>query len=101
MSNLHVLTNMNLVASPKEGPSVKPAVRAAKIASDFTVRNSSRSTLTIVAAGASAKTYAIMDLQGRIVRQGAITGTETVVQNMRSGSYIVRVGATVHRVNVR
>ena len=101
MSNLHVLTNMNLVASPKAGPSVKPAARAAKIASDFTVRNSSRSTLTIVAAGASAKTYTVMDLQGRIVRQGAIAGTETVVQNMRSGSYVVRVGATVHRVNVR
>ncbi|WP_290743765.1 fibro-slime domain-containing protein [Fibrobacter sp. UBA4309] len=104
MSNLHILTNLNLVGSrqPDSLDAIrKPAARVAEIAPGFTVRNSSRSTLTIVAAGASAKKYAVMDLQGRIVRQGVVAGTETLVPNLRSGSYVVRVGADARRVNVR
>jgi fibro-slime domain-containing protein len=103
MSNLHILTNMNLTGWPKqEGTdAVKPAVRVAGKASGFTVRNSSRSTLSIVTSDAPAKTYAVMDLQGRIVRQGVVAGTETLVPNLRSGSYVVRVGADARRVNVR
>lgn len=104
MSNLHILTNLNLAGSPNpEGTdAVKElAVRVAGKAPGYTVRNSSRSTLTIVATGASAEKYAVMDLQGRIVRQGVVAGTETLVPNLRSGSYVVRVGADARRVNVR
>ena len=104
MSNLHILTNLNLAGSPNpEGTdAVKElAVRVVGKAPGYTVRNSSRSTLTIVATGASAEKYAVMDLQGRIVRQGVVAGTETLVPNLRSGSYVVRVGADARRVNVR
>lgn len=104
MSNLHILTNLNLAGSPNpEGTDAvkEPAVRVAGKAPGYTVRNSSRSTLTIVATGASAEKYAVMDLQGRIVRQGVVAGTETLVPNLRSGSYVVRVGADARRVNVR
>lgn len=103
MSNLHILTNLNLAGSPNpEGTdAVKPAVRVAGKVPGFTVRNSSRSTLSIVTPDASAKTYAVMDMQGRIVRQGVVAGTETLVQNLRAGSYIVKVGLGHRRVNIR
>ena len=104
MSNLHILTNLNLAGSPNpEGTDAvkEPAVRVAGKAPGYTVRNSSRSTLTIVATGASAEKYAVMDMQGRIVRQGVVAGTETLVPNLRSGSYVVRVGADARWVNVR
>jgi fibro-slime domain-containing protein len=104
MSNLHILTNLNLAGSPNpEGTDAvkEPAVRVAGTVPGFTVRNSSRSTLSIVTSDASAKTYAVMDLQGRIVRQGVVAGTETLVQNLRAGSYIVKVGLGHRRVNIR
>lgn len=104
MSNLHILTNLNLAGSPNpEGTDAvkEPAVRVAGKVPGFTVRNSSRSTLSIVTSGTSAKTYAVMDLQGRIVRRGAVAGTETLVPSLNPGSYIVKVGAETRRVNVR
>ena len=104
MSNLHILTNLNLAGSPNsEGTDAvkEPAVRVAGNVSGFTVRNSSRSTLSIVTSDASAKTYAVMDLQGRIVRQGIIAGAETLVPSLNPGSYVVRVGAETRCVNIR
>ena len=104
MSNLHILTNLNLAGSPNpEGTDAvkEPAVRVAGKAPGFTARNSSRSTLSIIASGTSAKKYAVMDLQGRIVRQGIIAGAETLVPSLNPGSYVVRVGAETRRVNIR
>lgn len=56
-----------------------------------------------IATGSSnlAKTYAVMDLQGRIVRQGVITSTETLVPALVPGSYVVKIGVDYRRVNVR
>ena len=48
-----------------------------------------------------ARNFEVMDLQGRVVRQGFTTEAEPVVQNVAPGSYIVKVGNTVHRVNIR
>ena len=47
------------------------------------------------------KSYAVMDLQGRVVQQGNISSTETVVPALSSGSYVVRVGLASRRVNVK
>ena len=69
--------------------------------SRFSVRKMGSRQFSIVTSDASAKTYAVMDLQGRIVRRGAIAGTETLVQNLRAGSYIVKVGLGHRRVNIR
>jgi hypothetical protein len=52
-------------------------------------------------ASALQKTYAVMDLQGRIVQQGKITSAETVVPALGSGSYVVRIGIAMRRVNVK
>jgi hypothetical protein len=45
--------------------------------------------------------YSVMDLQGRVVRQGLTTEAEPVIKNLATGTYVVRIGAKVHRVNVR
>ena len=47
------------------------------------------------------RNYAVMDLQGRVVRQGEITSVETAVPVLTSGSYVVKVGIGMRRVNVR
>ena len=48
-----------------------------------------------------ARKYVVMDLQGRVVQQGFTTEAEPVVKNLATGTYVVRVGAKVHRVNVK
>ena len=50
---------------------------------------------------AKARAYAVMDLQGRILRQGEIVSSETVVSGLNCGSYIVKVGLGSRRVNIR
>ena len=52
-------------------------------------------------APATLKSYAVMDLQGRVVNRGKITSSETLVPALNSGSYVVRVGLGMRRVNVR
>ena len=44
--------------------------------------------------------FAVMDLQGRVIRKGRISTAETVVPRLRKGSYIVRVGLRTRRVNL-
>ena len=45
--------------------------------------------------------YAVMDLQGRVLRKGDIRTAETNVPVLSSGTYIVKVGLGTRRVNVR
>ena len=47
-----------------------------------------------------ANKYAVMDLQGRVLRQGDIRA-ETNVPVLSSGTYIVKVGLGTRRVNIR
>ena len=46
------------------------------------------------------KTYAVMDLQGRVLHQGKVRSVETVLPVLSSGSYIVKVGLGTRRVNI-
>ena len=50
---------------------------------------------------AAKKAYAVLDLQGRIVAKGYITSAETVVPALSKGSYVVKVGLGMRRVNLR
>ena len=50
---------------------------------------------------AKSRSYAIMDLQGRVLRRGVIASGETLVPNLRAGSYVVKVGFGMRRVNIR
>ena len=48
-----------------------------------------------------ASKFTVMDLQGRVVRQGVIAAKETLVPLLSKGSYVVKVGLGYRRVNVR
>ncbi|MBR4916814.1 MAG: fibro-slime domain-containing protein [Fibrobacter sp.] len=50
---------------------------------------------------AKARAYAVMDMQGNVLRQGEIASVETPVEGLKSGSYIVKVGLGHRRVNIR
>ena len=47
------------------------------------------------------RNFAVMDLQGRVLRQGTVYSTETIVQGLGKGSYVVKVGLGVRRVNIQ
>ena len=47
------------------------------------------------------RNFAVMDLQGRVLRQGAVNTTETIIQGLGKGSYVVKVGLGVRRVNIQ
>ena len=72
-----------------------------KVRPSFMTMSNTPSTITIsVSSSANAK-FAVMDLQGRVVRQGMLAGAETVVPNLKPGSYIVKVARETRRVTVR
>ena len=83
----------------EDDSAIKPVASAVK--SLFAVRNDMRSALTISVTNAASAKFAVMDLQGRVVRQGVTAGAETIVPNLKSGSYIVKVARETRRVNVR
>lgn len=89
---------MTFRVGTEDDSSIKPVARIA--GASFIVKNSLPQALTITVTNSAAK-YAVMDLQGRVVRQGAIAGAETVVPNLKPGSYIVKVARETRRVNVR
>lgn len=82
----------------EDDSAIKPVARIA--GASFTVKNNLPQTLMISSTNSAAK-FAVMDLQGRVVRQGALAGAETVVPNLKPGSYIVKVARETRRVNVR
>jgi hypothetical protein len=45
--------------------------------------------------------YAVMDLQGRVMRHGDIRTTETKISELSAGSYIVKVGLGSRLVKLR
>lgn len=55
----------------------------------------------VVDAVSVGKSYAVMDLQGRVLCQGTVTSEETIVPVLASGSYVVKVGYETRRMNVR
>ena len=89
---------MSFRSGADDGSAIKPVARA--VNSSFTVRNDMHSALTISVTSAPAK-FAVVDLQGRVVRQGITSGTETIVPNLQPGSYIVKVARETRRVTVR
>ena len=82
----------------EDDSAIKPVAHIAGVS--FTVKNNLPQALTITATKSAAK-FAVMDLQGRVVRQGVTAGAETVVPNLKPGSYIVKVARETRRVNIR
>ena len=66
-----------------------------------TIKIGSSQFAIVVGAAAVGKTYAVMDLQGGVLCQGSVASTETVVPVLAAGSYVVKVGNEIRRVNLR
>ncbi len=66
-----------------------------------TIKIGSSQFAIVVGAAAVGKTYAVMDLQGGVLCQGTVASTETVVPVLAAGSYVVKVGNEIWRVNLR
>ena len=90
---------MTFRVGTEDDSAIKPVTRIA--GASFTVKNSLPQALTITVIQSAPAKFAVMDLQGRVVRQGALAGAETVVPNLKPGSYIVKVARETRRVNVR
>jgi len=90
---------MSFRVGPDDYSGIKPVARAVK--SSFTVKNDMRSALTITVTQSAPAKFAVMDMQGRVVRQGITAGAETVVPNLQPGSYIVKVARESRRATVR
>ena len=90
---------MTFRVGTEDDSAIKPVARIA--GASFTVKNSLPQALTITVTQSAPAKFAVMDLQGRVVRQGALAGAETVVPNLKPGSYIVKVARETRRVNVR
>ena len=56
---------------------------------------------TIQVAGAQGSQYALLDMQGRVIRRGAVYGANFSIPVSRGGNYLVRVGDRVRRVSVK
>ena len=83
-----------------EGEAIPTTAKLAQ--SSFSIMMAGQHQFAIVTGSSNlAKTYAVMDLQGRIVRQGVISSTETLVPALVPGSYVVKIGVDYRRVNVR
>ena len=56
----------------------------------------------IQVSGVSAgRSYALIDMQGRVFRKGILADANVVIPVDRAGSYLVRVGSQVRRVSVK
>ena len=50
---------------------------------------------------ARAKQYAVMDMNGQVVSTGTLDNKDTRVKVTATGSYVVKVGLSYRRVNVK
>ena len=56
----------------------------------------------IQVAGVSAgRSYALIDMQGRVLRKGILADANVVIPVDRAGSYLLSVGSQVRRVSVK
>ena len=65
------------------------------------IKRTAPSTLPIAMNSAQPIEFSIMDLQGGIVRSGYTTNAESVVKNLTAGTYVVKIGSNMRRVNIR
>ena len=56
---------------------------------------------TIQVAGAQGAQYALLDMQGRVIRRGVLESANVSIPVNRSGNYLVRIGDRVKRVSVK
>ena len=69
----------------------------------FSKLDSAHNKTNIVAVKEFAKNskFVIMDVQGRVVRQGFAVDSESMLKNLVSGTYVVKNGSMIQLINVR
>jgi hypothetical protein len=55
----------------------------------------------ILVAGAQGAQYALLDMQGRVIRRGVLESANAAIPVNRGGNYLVRIGDRVKRVSVK
>ena len=56
---------------------------------------------TIQVAGAQGAQYALLDMQGRVIRRGVLESANAAIPVSRGGNYLIRIGNQVRRVSVK
>ncbi len=83
-------------SSSKKGKSALPTVA---VVPQFSVEVVGRD---IRVSGAfDARSYALLDMQGRVLRRGPVTGVSFAIPVDRAGTYFVRIGNGMQRVSVK
>lgn len=85
-------------SSSESASDEKEAIFATTKANTFNVSTSNRA-LSIT--GAAGNSLHVMDLHGKLIVAGEIYSSEFFVSLPHSGSYIVRIGKTLQRINVK
>ena len=111
-SSSSVLRSSSSSVSPKSsssGKSPKSSSSSKKVRKDglITVAQALRFSVEVVGrdirvSGAfDARSYALLDMQGRVLRRGPVTGVSFAIPVDRAGTYFVRIGNGMQRVSVK
>ena len=72
------------------------------VAPQFSVEVVGRNIQVFGAADAAlGDTYALLDMQGRVLRRGPVTGANFAIPVGQAGTYFVRIGNGMQRVSVK
>lgn len=82
----------------KEKPAYKPDY---SLRQGLNIYQVGKSTLAISTENLHGVSYAVMDLQGRLIGKGLIRSNETLVSGIPSGPCVIKVGSEIRKVNVR
>lgn len=86
-------------SSSKKGKDALPMVT---VAPQFSVEVVGRNIQVFGAADAAlGDTYALLDMQGRVLRRGPVTGANFAIPVGQAGTYFVRIGNGMQRVSVK
>lgn len=86
-------------SSSKKGKDALPTVA---VAPQFNVEVVGRNIQVLGAADAAlGDTYALLDMQGRVLRRGPVTGANFAIPVGQAGTYFVRIGNGMQRVSVK
>lgn len=77
----------------------KEAIMVMAAKPQFNVTTAGRNLL--ISGARAGSTYAILDMQGRVMQRGTVNAANFEVAAPRAGSYLVRIGNQMQRVNVK
>ena len=86
-------------SEPKSSSSGKVSIASAFVASPVAIRTQGR--MVEISGLRVGESYALMDLQGRLLQHGQANGSTVMLQVAKSGRYLLRVAGRNRIVNVR